>query len=183
MLQTYHKLYDVRPNRVPGLFAIDGIPCSAIICADRWIRGVEDLPAVAGARILFECSNNYPAEWIPEQGWYWYVPRALRNGAYVAFVNTSSHLQANGAIHGHGHSALFRPDGSAVVAGDDACDVPGGRWTSPRPPSPGAPPREHPIARAWWDVGLRILAGETVDVPPILSTVRRSERSASPWPR
>jgi predicted amidohydrolase len=168
VLQTYHKLYDVRPNRVPGLFAIDGIPCSAIICADRWIRGVEDLPAVAGARILFECSNNYPAEWIPEQGWYWYVPRALRNGAYVAFVNTSSHVQANGAVHGHGHSALFRPDGSPVVAGDDARDVllVGEVDVAAATLAEARRRREHPIARAWWDVGLRILAGETVDVPP-----------------
>ena len=29
----YHRLFDGQLNRLPGLFAIDGIPCTAIICA------------------------------------------------------------------------------------------------------------------------------------------------------
>jgi len=90
VIHRYHKLWsDSRSNNVPGLFRIDGIPCAGIICADRWIRGVEDLPAVAGAKILFELSCNFADEWVAELGWYWYVPRALRNGVCVVFANTA----------------------------------------------------------------------------------------------
>src|SRR5262245_18278027 len=54
VVQSYNKMWDdVRFPTCPGIFEIDGVPCVAAICADRWIRGVEDLPAVAGAKILF----------------------------------------------------------------------------------------------------------------------------------
>jgi predicted amidohydrolase len=94
VLQTYDKLWsDARFNDCPGPFPIDGIPCSAAICADRWIRGVEELPA---AQILFECSNNYANEWLPDLGWYWYAPRAVRNQAFVVFANTPRENRAEG---------------------------------------------------------------------------------------
>src|SRR5262245_18562633 len=73
ILQTYNKMWhDARFNDCPGVFSIDGVPCAAALCADRWIRSVEELPAMAGAKILFECSNNYDNEWLPDLGWYWY---------------------------------------------------------------------------------------------------------------
>jgi predicted amidohydrolase len=105
IIHTYDKLWnDARFPNAPGVFFIDQVPCAAIICADRWVRSVEDLPAIAGAKILFECSNNYDNEWIADLGWYWYVPRALRNEVYVIFANTARANRAE-ASTGHGHSA------------------------------------------------------------------------------
>ena len=60
-----------------------------------------------GARVLIECSNNFANEWLPELEWFWYVPRALRNGCYVLLVNSARKRD----LPGHGHSAVIAPDG------------------------------------------------------------------------
>jgi predicted amidohydrolase len=58
---------------------------------------------------------------VPELEWYWYVPRALRNNAYVFFVNTANRYPGRpepGADPRprHGHSAVIAPDGTLVAA-------------------------------------------------------------------
>lgn len=65
----YDKIHDNHRAAMPGVFYIDGIPCSAMICADRWLRGVEEIPIQAGAQISFELSCNMASEWVPEFGW------------------------------------------------------------------------------------------------------------------
>jgi len=173
VIQRYHKLWsDARSNNVPGLFHIDGVPCAAIICADRWIRGVEDLPAIAGARILFECSCNYADEWVPDLGWYWYVPRALRNGVYVIFSNTASNpaFPNDLALHNkHGHSAVVAPDGTLPVAAGVEPDrllvaaldlARGSREEALRR-------RRHPLFAPFWEAGVTILNGGTVKAPAL----------------
>ena len=110
----YDKLYDHHDAPVPGIFHIDGIPCGAIICADRWLRGVEELPVMQGALISFELSNNFAAEWVPQLQWYWYMPRAIRNGMYVVLSNS--------AAPSHGHSAIVGPDGVMAAAVPDASE-------------------------------------------------------------
>jgi len=173
ILLSYDKLWgDARFQNAPGPFVIDGVTCAAAICADRWIRSVEELPALENAQILIECSNNYGAEWLPELGWFWYVPRALRNEVYVIFANTAKENRA--AKHdGHGHSAVIAPDGSLVCAAGTESDrllvarldlaKATGRQAQLR--------RNHPAFKAFWDVGLDILHGRAprggkVDVPP-----------------
>ncbi|MBI3464042.1 MAG: hypothetical protein HY000_13435 [Planctomycetes bacterium] len=151
---------DRRFNDAPGLFHVDGIPCAATICADRWIRSVEELPAAAGAKILIEISNNYGDEWIPDLGWYWNVPRALRNEVYVLFANTARENRATGNV-GHGHTAAIAPDGSLLAAAGEESDKlliadldlsqATGREAITR--------RSHPLFKPFWDVGLSILGG------------------------
>ncbi len=167
IIHRYHKLWsDQRSNNVPGLFQIDGVPCAGIICADRWIRGVEDLPAVAGAKILFELSCNFADEWVPELGWYWYVPRALRNNVYVIFANTafSPSIPEEGR---HGHSAILAPDGSFLAAAQTESDrlltavLDLTRATGEE----ALRRRNHPFFRVFWETGLTIMNGGTVDVP------------------
>jgi predicted amidohydrolase len=166
---TYHKLFDLQPNRVPGVFPIDGVPCSAIICADRWIRGVEDLPAMQGSSILFECSNNYADEWVANLGWYWYVPRALRNGAYVVLANTAANPEHERFEHlyaAHGHSAVVAPDGQLVVAADEAEQLLVTTVHLDRTVGvEAARRRSHPLLKPFWDVGLSLLRGDEVAVP------------------
>ena len=64
------KLYDNHLAAMPGVFLIDGIPCSAMICADRWLRGVEEIPILMGAQVSFELSCNFASEWVAPFGWY-----------------------------------------------------------------------------------------------------------------
>jgi len=75
-----------------------GVPCDAAICADRWLRGVNELPVLQCAKILFECSNCYADEWRPESRRYWYVPRAVRNQVYVVFADTSKEQRAENKL-------------------------------------------------------------------------------------
>jgi predicted amidohydrolase len=162
IVQTYNKMwYDARFQNCPGLFEIDGVPCAATICADRWIRSVEDLPAAAGAKILFEVSNNYADEWLSDLGWFWYVPRAVRNQAFVVFANTGSEDRAQ-LTPGHGHSAVISPDGKFVNALDTASDqlmvaeldllqATGGRARARA---------SHPAFKPFWQTGIAILRGQ-----------------------
>jgi predicted amidohydrolase len=166
VLLTYHKLWsDARFQEAPDLFWIDGIPCAAILCADRWLRGVEDLPVMAGAKILFECSNNYANEWIDELAWYWYVPRALRSGVYVVFANTAPYqLPREGAEPeepaptGHGHSAVFAPDGRLVAALDTQRDrlLVATLDLSQATAAAAHERRQHPLLAPFWQTGLTL---------------------------
>jgi predicted amidohydrolase len=173
IVQTYNKMWhDARFNDCPGLFQIDGVSCAATLCADRWIRSVEELPAMAGAKILFECSNNYDNEWLPDLGWYWYVPRALRNEVFVVFANTAKEDRGQ-LTPGHGHSALIGPDGAILasvgeesdkllVAELDLSRAIGGQALSRR---------NHPVFKPFWETGVALLGGHSAAGPAHRSLV------------
>jgi len=171
VIHRYHKLWsDQRSNNVPGLFRIDGVPCAGIICADRWIRGVEDLPAVAGAKILFELSCNFADEWVPELGWYWYVPRALRNGVYVVFANTAPNPAfppVNELHDRHGHSAVISPDGSFQTASGTEPDrlLTTTLDLTKASGDEAIRRRNHPLFRPFWETGMETMRGDSADVP------------------
>jgi predicted amidohydrolase len=154
---AYDKLFDKRGAPLPNLFEIDGIPCSAMICADRWLRGVEELPIMNGAQISFELSNNFRMEWVDPFGWYWYVPRALRNGVYVVFSNSAFHHLGPG----HGHSAVIAPDGRIVAAAQDNAEqllvhtIDVARATR----AEALRRRHHPALKELWETGLQVLRG------------------------
>jgi predicted amidohydrolase len=96
-----------------------------MICADRWLRGVEEIPIQEGAQVSFELSCNFASEWVAPFGWYAYVPRALRNNVWVVFANTGN--RASGMPDDpaaprelrHGHSAIIAPDGRIAAAARD----------------------------------------------------------------
>ncbi len=52
---------------------------------------------------------------MPALGWYWYVPRALRNNVWVIFANSGS----GPGKSAHGHSAIIAPDGRIVASVPD----------------------------------------------------------------
>lgn len=173
IVQTYNKLWhDARFNDCPGLFTIDGVPCAAALCADRWIRGVEDLPAMAGAKILFECSNNYANEWLPELGHYWCVPRAMRNTAFIIFANTAKEDRGQ-LTPGHGHSAVIGPDGNLLTSTSEQSDtllvatLDLSRATGEQ----ARLRRNHPALKPFWDTGVAMLAGENRETPAFDSLV------------
>jgi predicted amidohydrolase len=162
--QRYHKVWrDERAVELPRPFEVEGVRCATSICADRWVRAVEELPAMDGAQVLIECSNNFANEWLPELEWFWYVPRALRNGCYVLLVNSASKPE----LPGHGHSAVIAPDGSIAAAlGGEVdrllvCDLDPARASL----RSAQRRREHPLFREFWELGVRMLRGERV--PPV----------------
>lgn len=170
-LLRYDKLYDHPKAEMPPVFEIDGVPCNAMICADRWLRGVEELPVQQGARISFELSCNSSVEWVPAFGWYWYVPRALRNSVWVVFANTGNLVSGVPPYPGgelrHGHSAIIAPDGRIVArsADDVAAVILAEIDVSEATRAEALARSSHPALRAFWAAGTKILAGEKVRVP------------------
>ncbi len=177
----YEKLYDNHRAPMPGVFCLDGIPCNAMICADRWLRGVEEIPIQQVAQISFELSCNFASEWVEPFGWYWYVPRALRNNVWVIFANTGNRVA--GAPDDpstprelrHGHSVVIAPDGRVVAAANDdaetivIADLDVGQATR----ASALARSSHPVLRPFWETGLKIQSGQRVDAPaltPLIST-------------
>lgn len=108
----YEKLFDKPDAAMPGVFQIDGVPCSAFLCADRWLRGVEEIPIQQGAKVSFELSCNLASEWVAPFQWYWNVPRALRNNVWVVFANSGNKVAGVSDTSQpydlrHGHSAVI----------------------------------------------------------------------------
>lgn len=169
----YEKLYDNHRAPMPGVFEIDGVPCSAIICADRWLRGVAELPIQQGAQISFELSCNFASEWVAPLEWYWYVPRALRNNVWVVFANTGNKIAGQPDDPAaprelrHGHSAVIAPDGSVFAASRDdresivVADIDPAQATCAEAKARAA----HPALRSFWEAGLKLQHGEAVAAP------------------
>jgi predicted amidohydrolase len=155
------------PRRAPGVFHVDGIPCCAMICADRWLRGFEELPVTLGAKILIDCSANARKEWIPEFAWYLPVTRALRNNVFSIFCNMGEHPQGLDEAR-HGHSAIIRPDGTFAAATGDAGDqmLVAALDLSEVHGAEARRRHNHPVFKPYWDLGKRLLSGETAKVSP-----------------
>jgi predicted amidohydrolase len=162
----YDKLYDRRDATNPGVFLIDGIPAHAIICADRWLRGVEELPITQGAQLSFELSDNFENEWLDALEWYWYVPRAIRNNVWVVFCNSANPAGAARdklvpQERKHGHSAVIAPSGQVVAAARDDAERLLTAVIDPQAASrrEALARAEHATLRSFWEAGSTILGG------------------------
>jgi len=154
------------PRRAPSIFQVDGIPCCAMICADRWLRGLEELPVTLGAKILIDCSANAALEWVPEFAWYLPVTRALRNNAYTIFCNMGEHTKKGVDEARQGHSAIINPDGTFAAVADETGDqMLVATLDMSRAHLTEAMRRHtHPVFQPFWDLGRRILEGEGAQV-------------------
>lgn len=172
-LLRYDKLYDQPNAPMPRVFEIDGVPCNAMICADRWLRGIEEVPIQQGAQLSFELSCNSSIEWVAPLEWYWYVPRALRNNVWVIFANTGNTVSGVAPYPGgelrHGHSAIIAPDGRLVAASRDdvaalvVADVDVRAATRREALARAA----HPALQSFWTTGVKRQAGGTVRAPAL----------------
>jgi predicted amidohydrolase len=139
-----------------------------MICADRWLRGVEEIPIQEGAQISFEVASNLAVEWVPAYQWYWYVPRAMRNSAWVVFSNSAN---APGTPPGqgrrHGHGAIIDPNGRLVAASpDDTEEMTIAEIDVSAATRAAAEARaSHPVLKAFWEAGVKLQRGEKVDAP------------------
>ena len=170
IIQTYNKIWENTTLSAPGIFEIDGIPCGMTICADRWLRIVEELPAFKGAKILIELSNNYTDEWIDDLGWFWYIPRAVRNNAFVVLANSPYDRpveEYTGYGSGHGHSVIIAPDGSPLaIAGGENGRILAAELDLGRAALKEAGLRyNHSVLKDFWETGIRIMDGEKVGLP------------------
>jgi predicted amidohydrolase len=170
-LMRYEKLYNNHRAKMPGVFLVDGVPCSTAICADRWLRGVVEIPIQQGAQVFFELSNNYACEWVEPYQWYWNSPQARRNTIWSIFCNSGnlvSQVAAEPDHLKHGHSAFIGPDGSVVAATtDDAeqlvvADIDVAQATR----AMARARAEHPALRPFWEAGLKLQQGESLTTPP-----------------
>jgi predicted amidohydrolase len=169
-LMEYEKLYDNHRAKMPGVFAIDGVACNTAICADRWLRGVVELPIQQGSQIFFELSNNYACEWVEPYGWYWNAPLARRNGVWSILCNSGNEASGQtspGEHLKHGHSAIIAPDGRVVAAtsSDDEqlviADIDPGQAARDMARMRGS----HRALAPFWEAGIKLQKGESVDAP------------------
>ena len=187
-LLRYEKLYDNHRATMPGVFAVDGVPCSTMICADRWLRGVVEIPIQQGAQISFELSNNYACEWVAPYEWLWNAPLALRNTVWSIFANAAN--QAPGVASSpaglkHGHSAIIAPDGRIVAASrSDTEDLVIADLEIAQATRAEALARaSHPALRAFWEAGLKLHCGEAIGSPsfkPLKSAERDITLAVAP---
>lgn len=168
------KLYDNHRAAMPGVFEIDGIPCSAMICADRWLRGVVEIPIQQGAQISFELSNNFACEWVEPFGWYWNVPRALANGVWVVAANSGNETPGVPNPYGpaggcHGHSAVIGSDGRIIAAAiEDGTAIVVAEIVTGRATRAGAQARAaHPALRPCWEAGISAHGGRKAGFQPV----------------
>ncbi len=163
ILQTYNKMWQIRGSTIArGFFRSTACRARRPSAPTAGFASVEELPAVAGAKILFECSNNYADEWLPDLGWFWYVPRAMRNEAFVVFANTAK--RGPGREHAGTRAQRLhwagRDDsggggrGVGQAAGRRARPIASDRRT-------GAARRSHPALKSFWEMGVSMLAGKT----------------------
>jgi predicted amidohydrolase len=175
IVMRYEKLFDNLHARMPEVFSIDGVPCSAMICADRWLRGVEEIPIQQGARISFELSNNFSEEWVEPFQWYWNSSRARRNGVWGIFANSCQTTDQSSLTkrRGHGHSAVIDPAGLVVSAiKDDQESILISEIDVARATRQAALDRaSHPAFRPFWQAGDRLQRGEKITAPELSSSV------------
>jgi predicted amidohydrolase len=169
-LMRYEKLYDNHRAKMPGVFTIDGVPCNAAICADRWLRGVVELPIQQGSQIFFELSNNYACEWVEPYGWYWNAPLARRNTVWSIFCNSANEApgQTSPGEHlKHGHSAIIAPDGRLVAAttSDDEQLVIGEIEPHQATRQMTLTRGTHPALKPFWEAGIKLQQGESISTP------------------
>jgi predicted amidohydrolase len=164
-VMRYEKLFQNHRATMPPVFEIDGVKCGAAICADRWLRGVTELPIMQGAQVHFEISNNYATEWVEPYQWYWNAPFARRNSIWTLFVNSAnrkSGVENPDDTLKHGHTVAISPAGSVQASAKD--DTPeiivADLEISQADRAEAIARRSQPVMKEFWEAGLACLSKE-----------------------
>lgn len=172
--KIYNKLWDQKNYTFPpGTIMVKGIRIGLTLCSDRWIRSTTDLPQI-DAPVNIECSWSKldtvyfrygPIEGIrwweirkpdgtfldcsPTLGPYW-IPRAIRNHAYI--------------ICSGRRASIVYPDGKTDHCPDKSEQLLVRKIDLSGLVRENATARfKHPLFRAWWDLGIKIINGEKVE--------------------
>jgi predicted amidohydrolase len=127
LVHAYAKCQLVEADRhwfTPGnglsLFALDGVPATAIICHERRYPELVRLPVMAGAQIVFHPNAGMDALLVSRakrHGRDGIPVRAFENAIYYVFANSVG-LQGDGKWSA-GDSKIVAPDGSFLQLADN----------------------------------------------------------------
>ncbi len=127
LIHTYAKCQLVEADRrwfTPGnglsLFAIDGVPATAIICHERRYPELVRLPVMAGAQIVFHPNagmDALPVSRAKRRGRDGIPVRAFENAVYYVFANSVG--PQGGGKWSAGDSKIVAPDGTFLQLADN----------------------------------------------------------------
>lgn len=103
-----------QPGNRLGVFKIDGMLCSIVICHDSRYPELVRLPAIKGSRLVFylSCEGNVTKEKKMEPYRAQVVARAVENSVYVVHANAPQKLDP---LEGsHGQSRIVDPKGNLI---------------------------------------------------------------------
>jgi len=106
------------PGRRLPLYEVAGVPSSFIICHDVRYPELVRLPAIAGARICYFCSNESGLLQEHKLSAYRAMPiaRATENSIYLVMANAPANPKDVGASsQSHGNSKIVHPDGNVMA--------------------------------------------------------------------
>ena len=106
------------PGRHLPVYDVAGVPSCFIICHDVRYPELVRLPAAAGARICYFCSNESGLVQERKLSAYRAMPvaRATENGIYVVMANAPGDPDSlRSPSQSHGNSKIIHPDGNVVA--------------------------------------------------------------------
>jgi predicted amidohydrolase len=180
--QGRRLLFYRKDREVPRPFDVDGIPWNLSICSDRGYLEHSDLPClVHGSQVIVDISGGHGGDdGRPDLRWIRYRPWARRTNAYVIVSNP---VHEDTDFMGHrpwgGGSAVIRPDGSVQASRLHEKDVLIVEEVDPARATRAEAQRRrnHPLFRAFWDQGQRLLEGQSAGpaaaVTPLVSAQRK----------
>ena len=166
---------------VPPRFYVQGIPFNLVVCSDRGYLEHSDLPClVQGSQVIIDISGGHGGDdGRPDLRWIRYRPWALRTNVYV-IVSNPVHEDVDFMGHSPwgGGSAVIRPDGSIQARRTyekntlivEEIDTNLATRAEARR-------RTHLIFKPFWDMGEKLLEGETADSNPDIAPYRSAERN------
>lgn len=109
------------PGDAVALFAIDGVPATAIICHERRYPELPRLAVMAGARIIFHPNAGLDTLAVSRRkraGRDGIATRAFENAAYYVFANSVG--PQGGGLWSAGDSKIVGPDDRILALADNA---------------------------------------------------------------
>lgn len=111
------------PGNSLSLFALDGVPATAIICHERRYPELVRLPVMAGAQIVFHPNagmDDLAVSQAKRRGRDGIPVRAFENAVYYVFANSVG--PQGGGKWSAGDSKIVAADGSCLQLADNRCE-------------------------------------------------------------
>jgi predicted amidohydrolase len=106
-----------RPGRVLPVYRLAGVKSCFLVCHDIRYPELVRLPAIAGARICYFCSNESGLLAEHKLSAYRAMPiaRATENGIFLVMANAPADPDnLRGSSQSHGNSKIIHPDGNVL---------------------------------------------------------------------
>lgn len=174
LIARYAKIQLAESWSQPGTrlvkFAIDGVPCSVIVCHDSRYPELVRLPVLAGAQVIFylSCESDITHETKIDPYRSQIVARAEENCVYIVHANTPQTYDRrdDGTIVlqsgcSHGQSRIVAPDGNIVeeasVFSEETLSATLDLSLATRAFAERS--RQSSLLQSWWDSGIALVGG------------------------